>query len=260
MQVQSKACCYRPPVSLAGGYNYNVKGTYTEFNGLNTYVTGSNTAKRGIFICYDIFGLYVQSLRGADILASSYPQQPDDAGDFKVFMPVFFGEHPADIANYPPKTPPQLKAIMDFMTGPANPAKTLPLILPLLEAMKAANPQIESWAMLGYCWGGKIAALTSQEGTPFKASAQCHPSLLELDDATKIVIPHAILASMEEVPEVMEPWNEALLKASPNSYTETFDDMVHGFMSSRADFNNRHAFEEYLRGYRILRTFFAKFL
>jgi len=33
--------------------------------------------------------------------------------------------------------------------------------------------------------------------------------------------------------KAMDPWNEALMKASPNSYHETFDDMVHGFMSSR---------------------------
>src|SRR3954462_6162491 len=104
----------------------------------------------------DIFGLYIQSLRGADILASSSPQDPssDSAGEFKIFMPVFFGTSPADITNYPPKTPPQFKAIADFMTGPANPEKTLPLIEPLLEAMKEANPQIESWGILGYCWGG----------------------------------------------------------------------------------------------------------
>lgn len=165
-------------------------------------VTGSDTAKRGIFVCYDIFGLYIQSIRGADILASDHAAHPDNAGSFKVFMPVFFGDHPADIANYPPKTPPQFKAITDFMTGPANPEKTLPLILPLLEAMKKENPQIESWAILGYCWGGKIAALVSQEGTPFKASGQNHPSLLETKDAEKIVIPHVVLPSMEEVPEV----------------------------------------------------------
>jgi dienelactone hydrolase len=68
--------------------------------------------------------------------------------------------------------------------------------------MKRENPQIESWAILGYCWGGKIAALSSQEGTPFKVSGQCHPSLLAFEDASKITIPHAVLASMEEVPEV----------------------------------------------------------
>jgi len=260
MQTQSKACCSRPPVKLAGGYNYTPRGTYTEFNGLRTYVSGPETATRGIFINYDIFGLYIQSIRGADILAYDYPALPDSAGEFKIFMPVFFGDHPADIANYPPKTPPQFKAITDFMTGPANPEKKLPLIEPLLKAMKKENPQIESWGILGYCWGGKIAALVSQEGTPFKASGQCHPSLLELGDAEKVVIPHVVLPSMDEVPEIMEEWTQALMKASPKSYAETFDDMVHGWMSSRADFNNQHAFDEYLRGYRILRTFFAKYL
>lgn len=118
-------------------------------------------------------------------------------------MPVFFGEHPADIANYPPKTPPQFKAIKDFMTGPADPTKTLPLIEPLLEAMKRANPQIESWAILGYCWGGKIAVLASGEGSAFLASGQCHPSLLETVDAEKVAIPHVVLPSMDEVPEVI---------------------------------------------------------
>ena len=165
-------------------------------------VTGSNAAKRGIFVIYDIFGLYIQTLRGVDILASDFPAQPDEAGDFKVFMPVFFGDNPADIANYPPKTPPQFAAITAFMTGPANPDKTVPLILPLLEAMKKENPQIESWAIVGYCWGGKISALLSQEGTPFKASGQFHPSLLAYEDASKITIPHGVLASMEEIPEV----------------------------------------------------------
>lgn len=117
-------------------------------------------------------------------------------------MPDFFGDNPADAANYPPKNPAQTKAIGDFMTGPANPNKKLPLIIPILEAIQQANPQIESWAIMGYCWGGKIAALMSQTGTPFKASAQCHPSLLEQDDASKITIPHAVLPSMEEVPQV----------------------------------------------------------
>jgi hypothetical protein len=74
----------------------------------------------------------------------------------------------------------------------------------------------------------------------------------------------------------MDEWLQALMKASPESYAETFDDMVHGWMSSRfdspwlmatemltvnrADFNNQRAFEEYLRGYRILRSFYAKHL
>ena len=167
--------------------------------------TGSPSAKRGIFLCYDVFGLYIQALRGADILASGYSQTPDDAGEFKVFMPDFWGDHPQDMANFPPKTPKQFKAIMDFMTGPAAPDKTLPLMAPLLDEMKRRNPGIESWAIMGFCWGGKITALMSQEGTPYKAAAQCHPSLLDVEDAKLVTIPMVVLPSMDEDPAVSIP-------------------------------------------------------
>ncbi|KAH8805045.1 hypothetical protein F5884DRAFT_679346 [Xylogone sp. PMI_703] len=250
MQVQSKACCTRPPVTVAGGYDsYKLKGEYRDINGLKTYVTGPPTATRGIFVVYDVFGLYIQSLRGADILATGYPSTPDGAGEYKVFMPDFFGDHPQDMANFPPKTPAQFKAIYDFMGGPANPSKTVPLIAPLMESIRKAHPEIQSWAVLGFCWGGKIAALVSQQGTIFKASGQCHPSLLDTEDAKKVVNPMVVLPSQDEVPE-----------NSPQSYCETFADQYHGWMTSRADFNDVHKFEEYIRGYRIVRSFFAQFL
>jgi hypothetical protein len=55
----------------------------------------------------------------------------------------------------------------------------------------------------------------------------------------------------------MNAWFANLKKASPESYMEVFEDQVHGWMTSRADFNDLHVFSEYLRGYRIIRTFFA---
>ena len=160
--------------------------------------TGSSTTKRGIFLCYDVFGLYIQALRGADILASGYAPTPDNAGDFKVFMPDFWGDRPQDLANFPPKTPKQIKAINDFMTGPAAPDRTLPLIMPLLEDMKKRNPGIDTWAIMGFCWGGKITAIMSQTETPFRVAAQCHPSLLDPEDAKSVTIPMVVLPSMDE--------------------------------------------------------------
>ncbi|KAE8453961.1 hypothetical protein EG329_007737 [Mollisiaceae sp. DMI_Dod_QoI] len=265
MHFQSKACCSRPPVVLAGGYNYTPTGTYNTYAGLKTYETGPQTATRGILSIYDIFGLYIQTLRGADILASGFPSPlpdvpADTSGTYRVFMPDFFSSQPADIANYPPKTPKQFEYIMAFMSGPADPAGTLPLIEPIMKELQEKNPQIKSWAILGFCWGGKIAALASQEGTIFKASGQAHPSLLDTEDAKKITIPHVVLPSNDEVPEVMEEWGRELMKASPKSYNETFTDQVHGWMTSRADFENQHKFEEYLRGYRIVRAFFDEHL
>jgi hypothetical protein len=34
--VQSKACCSRPPIVLRGGYTYEEKGKYEDFNGMKT--------------------------------------------------------------------------------------------------------------------------------------------------------------------------------------------------------------------------------
>ncbi|EHK20937.1 uncharacterized protein TRIVIDRAFT_192435 [Trichoderma virens Gv29-8] len=247
MDIQSKACCTRPPVTLTGGYDsYELKGRYTEYNGLKTYETGDSGAKRGIFVIYDVFGLYIQSLKGADILAHNYDELPDSAGKFQVFMPDFFGSHPQDLQNFPPKTPKQFKAISDFMNGYGYPPKTVPLIAPILADIQAKHPEIKSWAIVGFCWGGKIASLVCQKGTAFKAAAQCHPSLLDTEDAKKVAVPMCVLPSQDEVPKV--------------TYLEYFTDQVHGWMTSRADFNNVHNYEEYLRGYRIVRTFFAQYL
>jgi dienelactone hydrolase len=172
--------------------------------------TGPAGAKRGIFVVYDVFGYYIQSLKGADILAYNYDQQSDNAGEFQVFMPDFFGDHPQDLQNFPPKTPKQFKAISDFMNGHGYPPKTVPLIAPIMVDIQKMHPEIESWAILGFCWGGKIASLVCQEGTIFKAAAQCHPSLLDTEDAKKITVPMCILPSQDEVPKV-RPHNLSLL-------------------------------------------------
>ena len=165
-------------------------------------VTGSDQATRGIFLVYDVFGLFIQSLKGADILASDYPELPDNAGQFKVFMPDFWGDHPQDMANFPPKTPKQIKAIDDFMTGPGNPDKTVPLIAPLLEEFQKANPQIKTWSILGFCWGVKIATLVTTKGTKFSAGAGAHPSLMDVEDTKHVTVPFCVMPSQDEDPEV----------------------------------------------------------
>ncbi|KAJ9613534.1 hypothetical protein H2200_003476 [Cladophialophora chaetospira] len=116
-------------------------------------------------------------------------------------MPDFWGDHPQDLANFPPKTPKQRKAIVDFMTGPADPPKTVPLIAPLLEAFQKENPQITSWAILGFCWGVKIVTLVTTKGTKFKAAAGAHPSLMDVEDTKHVVVPTCVLPSQDEDPE-----------------------------------------------------------
>lgn len=146
--------------------------------------------------------MFVQAIKGADILAYDYEQYPDGAGEWMVFMPDFWGDHPQDLNNFPPKTPKQRQAIMEFMTGVGDPSRTLPLVEPLLEAFQKANPQLTSWSTLGFCWGVKITTLVTTKGTKFKAAAGCHPSLMVVEDAKHVVVPTAIMPSQDEDPEV----------------------------------------------------------
>ncbi|KAL2071724.1 hypothetical protein VTL71DRAFT_12959 [Oculimacula yallundae] len=247
---------YQGGVPAASTLHVATSGSYIANSGYyqaqtNYSVVGSTQGHSGFFPIADqqrndwlaandstafVFGEFIQTLRGADILATGYPAVPGTAGKFKVFMPDWFGDEPADLANYPPKTPAQFKYIKEFMTGPADPSRTLPRILPLLNTLEPPTRP-------------------SKAGQSSDSAGAANSPLLEIKDAERVRIPHCVLPSVEEVPEV-----EALLKASPKSYSELFEDQIHGWMSSRADFDNLRKFEEYLRGYRIVRAFFNEHL
>lgn len=79
MSLPSKACCTVPPVVSSG---YQEKGEYITVNGMKTYATGSKDAKDAIFLIYDIFGFFPQTLQGADILAYGDKDKPK-----QVFIP-----------------------------------------------------------------------------------------------------------------------------------------------------------------------------
>jgi dienelactone hydrolase len=156
-----------------------------------------------------VFGLFVQAIKGADILAFGSTETADDAGEYKVFMPDFWGDHPQDLSIFPPKTPKQRQQVYDFMTGRGNPQTVLPSMNPLHEAFQKSSPQIKSWSIVGFCWGVKMCALMTAADTKFKAAAGCHPSLMDVGDAKKVSVPFCVLPSQDEDPEVSlveSPW------------------------------------------------------
>lgn len=53
-------------------------------------------------------------------------------------------------------------------------------------------------------------AITSQAGTAFKASVQTSPTLLDSEDAEKVVIPMALLASKDEDSKAVRAFEENL--------------------------------------------------
>lgn len=62
------------------------------------------------------------------------------------------------------------------------------------------------------------------DGTPFKAAAEVHPSMIDPNDAPGIKIPIAILASGDENADDVKDFVNAL---KVPHYSETFADQVH---------------------------------
>jgi len=247
----SSACCRTAP-PLAPQYEQT--GVIVEENGTKTYETGSPSPVHAILSIYDIFGLYPQTIRGADILAASVTEKTGKPT--MVFMPDWF-EEPADITMYPPDTPEKAEYIENFFSVNASSKKIIPQIPGLVEAIMKKNPTVKTWGIVGFCWGGKIAALVSNPGTIFKASAQCHPSLLDPADADNVTVPMMVLPSGDEDVDTV---NEFKRRLKGEKYFETFGDMVHGWMTSKANFEDEKAHADFLRGYELLAEYFAKHL
>ncbi|OBR08655.1 Dienelactone hydrolase [Colletotrichum higginsianum IMI 349063] len=242
----SVGCCNIPPVVSKG---YEVKGTYEEIGGKKTYVTGPSDAKKAIVVVYDIFGYFPQTLQGADILATSGSEK------YRVFIPDWFVGEPCPIEWFPPNTEEKQKNLGGFFQKfpPPNIASLVP---DYVKAVQSKYSSLESFGVLGYCWGGKVVSLvTSGESNPFKVGAEIHPAMVEPEDAKGIKIPLILLASKDEPEEDVKKFEGNLSVAK---HVETFKDQIHGWMAARSDLEDPRVKEEYTRGYKTVLEFFAK--
>lgn len=75
-----------------------------------------------------------------------------------------------------------------------------------------------------------MVVLASQEGTPFSAAAEAHPTRVAAEDARGIKIPICVLASQDENPTDVKAFGEELIG---KKHIETFEDQKHGWMGAR---------------------------
>ncbi|KAF7547761.1 hypothetical protein G7Z17_g7499 [Cylindrodendrum hubeiense] len=243
----NQACCNVPPVV---GKGYKAKGSYEEIGGFKTYVTGPSDATKAIVVVYDIFGYFDQTIQGADILAFS-----DDHQKYKVYMPDWFEGKPCPIEWYPPTTEQQQKDLGQFF-GTNPPPKTAGLIPDYVKAVQAKDSSISKFGIIGYCWGGKVVALTTKaETNPFSIAASIHPAMVDATDAKDVKIPTILLASEEEDVAEVKKFEETL---TVPKHVEIFADQIHGWMAARADLEDARVREEYERGYKTVLSFFGK--
>ncbi|KAI1286593.1 Alpha/Beta hydrolase protein [Xylaria venustula] len=242
------ACCNVPPVVSDG---YRPKGSYVQAGGKKTYVTGPSDATKGLVSIFDIFGFFSQTLQGADILATGGANQ-----QYKVFMPDWFDGKPCPLEWYPPDTE-EKQAKLDEWFGKNSPFDVAAALPGYVKALQEANPSINSWGIVGYCWGGKVIELVTSQASsnPFSIAVACHPAMVNPSGADNIGVPYGLIASMEEPVETIKDF-ESRLKVPHR--VEIFGDQVHGFMAARADLNDGHVKAEYARTYQVVLDFLGK--
>jgi dienelactone hydrolase len=158
-------------------------------------------------------------------------------------------------ASFPPDTEEKQKTLGGFFQKhpPPSVAGKIPNYM---KAASSAHPEITSWAIMGFCWGGKVVSLvTSSPENIFKAGVECHPAMVAADDAKSIKVPLCMLASKDEDPEDVKKFEENLTVAK---HVETFGDQIHGWMAARSNLEDKRVEQEYVRGYETVLKFLSQ--
>ncbi|KAL4993756.1 Alpha/Beta hydrolase protein [Aspergillus recurvatus] len=246
-----EACRTIPPVISEGYIPRGVSSVIGNL-GFNTYVTGPSTSKTAILTIYDIFGNSPQTAQGADILATRL--------NALVLIPDFFYGDGAKHEWVPPDTEEKTAALMEFVNTKASFAGAAQSLSGLVNTYKGAFPSVQKWGAYGLCWGGKVLALSSGEGTPFAGTVQVHPGRIDKADAQTLTIPHAVLASRDEPVGEVEAYARIIENKGLGGFVETYSEMWHGWMGARADLEEEGSLKEYVRGYEQLAGFFEEYL
>ncbi|KAL7796093.1 Alpha/Beta hydrolase protein [Trichoderma ceciliae] len=249
--MASEACCKLAPVTA----DYTPKGKYEKIAGVNTYIVGPENAAKGIVDIYDIFGIWPQTIQGADRLAAQ--------SGALVLVPDFFDGTGLDMNAIPNDTDEKKQKVQTFFATTANPQHNLAKLLALRRELAEKYPAAEGhWGVFGLCWGGKLAVLACGDGNEgvgrrFSASGTAHPGLLDEADAKAQTAPHILLASKDEPADKVALYKEIM---GDQIEATTYETMHHGWMGARSDLKDEDNVKEFERGYKQAADFFSKHL
>ncbi|KAI9312999.1 Alpha/Beta hydrolase protein [Zopfochytrium polystomum] len=217
------SCCTLAPVYQG----YTSKGEVVTLPGtdMDVYLTGPKGAKSAIIFNYDIFGDHPNTRQVADILATH---------GFRVAMPDLLHKDPYR-GPWPPES---FAAVHKHIVSVAPYERVVTDINATRDYLRTIEGA-EKFGLVGFCWGGRNAALLTQDPS-FSAAALIHPGAVTEDEATKVAAPILVVLGCDDP---VEPFDAVVrvLRAKPfgdKLLYERFDDVPHGFGASRSDFSN----------------------
>ncbi|KAI9632341.1 Alpha/Beta hydrolase protein [Dioszegia hungarica] len=240
--TNTAACCTLPPVQA----EYTPKGSYSDFTGLKTYITGEKDAKQAVLIVYDVFGFSPQILQGADLLASQ---------GYAVYMPDFLGGDYAQPEWFSGSEEGTKMRTTWFSKFPGSISSQAKPVGNVISEIKSKHGQVGA---AGFCWGWKVLVMT-ENGDKLAGIAGCHPSLIAADDVEKLSVPVALLPSEGEDMKIINEIYEGLEKKSPgSSFVKEYPKMPHGWMAARGDLKGEEGSKAFHDGYSTLAAFFKQ--
>ncbi|KAF2803152.1 uncharacterized protein BDZ99DRAFT_468490 [Mytilinidion resinicola] len=249
--VLNPACCAKPAVVTG---EYTPKGTYEDIGGFKTYISGPSTSTAALILIHDIFGPVSQIIQGADRLAASTGQL--------ILTPDFFNGKRLAKDLFPMDTDEKQATVGKFFAEVAGFEEGTKSLLAVRNAGSEKFSSVTAWGAFGLCWGGKVTALASAEGSLFKAAGTAHPGRLAIDEAHGITIPYICLFSKDEDTDLGREYGKVLMSnpKAKGSVFETYGTMHHGWMGAKADLENEENAKEYVRGYEQASEFFKALL
>ena len=241
-----------PPVEAS----YTPQGqTITTADGLEIYVasppptttSSATTTSAGIIYVPDIFGKTSQAFQVCDKLAA--------AGFWVAFPDVFRGE-PWPMEKFPP---PDREELMGWIGGYSFEGKVKPDVAEAVKVLRekaGGGEEGMKMGIVGFCWGGKISTLSSEEG--FGASAAAHPSFLKEEDAKVVNCPILLLPSKDEAD--LSGFIEGVVGRGVEARQVKFEDMHHGWVAARGDWSDEKQKARATEAIQLFVEFFTKHL
>ena len=238
-------CCPTDRTAAAATGDYVPEGRAERISSIDCYVVGNGPET--IIMVTDIFGLHQNNYELADTLSHKE--------GYKVIIPDLFRGAAWPATQFPPQTNEQSAAFSAFLAGIANAGKRQTDIIELIEALGNRD----HIALLGFCWGAKVATLAGNASS-VGAIVGAHPAFLGGSDGLSACVPTLIIPTGDD--DLTDYKNAVAVGKGANYVTinEDFLDMFHGFLAARGDWTDQKQRTRASAAIKVIVNFLARYL